>query len=82
MIFIHQFPDDSSKGSLHKEESLHHIGTDLLELIEPGNEERNNRKQSSTLSKQKDDTQSLTDLEEQAEKEVNSLTANRPKGLK
>ena len=80
MIFIHQFPDETSKSSSEKDESLDHLGTDLLELIEPGNEAKNSKKHSSKLSKQKDDTQSLTELEKQAEKEVNSLTGNHPKG--
>ena len=81
LIFIHQFPDEASKDSSGKEESLDHISTDLLELIEPGKEEKTNKVHSSKLSGRNDDTKSLTELEKQAEEEVNSLTGNHPKGL-
>ncbi|EDO35755.1 predicted protein [Nematostella vectensis] len=82
LIFVHKFTD-SSEGSgkavaaKKAKNGLEDQGSDLLELIE--SDEKTGSSKSSV--KHKDDTSSLTQLEKQAEQEVNFLTRKDPKGV-
>lgn len=91
LIYIHKFPDaDGSKPS-GKSNTLADLGTDLLALVESDKPSPTSASPKpplpkpatpSTQAAQKktpveDDTPSLTELEKQAEMEVNSLTKKK-----
>lgn len=94
LIYIHKFPESGGSKQPGKANSLADLGTDLLALVET--DKPNSTPVSpkpvtpkpappSTQDAQKkqpiqDDTPSLTELEKQAEMEVNFLTKKKDKG--
>lgn len=95
LIYIHKFPDGDGSKQTGKTNSLADLGTDLLALVEsdkpsptPARPKLQTPKPAppSTQDAQKkapieDDTSSLTELEKQAEMEVNSLTRKKDRGM-
>ena len=95
LIYIHKFPEPGGNKQPGKPNSLADLGTDLLALVET--DKPNSAPVSpkpvipkpappSTQDAQKkqpiqDDTPSLTELEKQAEMEVNFLTTKKDKGM-
>lgn len=95
LIYIHKFPEPGGSKQPGKANSLADLGTDLLALVET--DKPNSAPLSpkpvtpkpappSTQDAQKkqpiqDDTPSLTELEKQAEMEVNFLTKKKDKGM-
>lgn len=95
LIYIHKFPEPGGSKQPGKANSLADLGTDLLALVET--DKPNSAPVSpkpvtpkpappSTQDAQKkqpiqDDTPSLTELEKQAEMEVNFLTKKKDKGM-
>lgn len=95
LIYIHKFPEPGGNKQPGKANSLADLGTDLLALVET--DKPNSAPVSpkpvipkpappSTQDAQKkqpiqDDTPSLTELEKQAEMEVNFLTKKKDKGM-
>jgi uncharacterized membrane protein YukC len=86
LIFIHKFPQSNSNSDVtgkKKGDSIGELGTELLELIEDDGQDTRQkpaRHNEQTTNTDDDDTQLLTELEKQAEQEVNSLTIKSPKG--
>jgi len=95
LIYIHKFPESGGNKQPGKANSLADLGTDLLALVEtdkpnsaPASPKPMTPKPAppSTQDAQKkqpmqDDTTSLTELEKQAEMEVNFLTKKKDKGM-
>lgn len=95
LIYIHKFPEPGGSKQPGKANSLADLGTDLLALVEtdkpnsvPVSPKPVTPKPAppSTQDAQKkqpiqDDTPSLTELEKQAEMEVNFLTKKKDKGM-
>ena len=95
LIYIHKFPESGGSKQPGKTNSLADLGTDLLALVEtdkpnsvPASPKPVTPKPAppSTQDAQKkqpiqDDTSSLTELEKQAEMEVNFLTNKKDKGI-
>lgn len=95
LIYIHKFPEPGGNKQPGKANSLADLGTDLLALVEtdkpnsvPVSPKPVTPKPAppSTQDAQKkqpiqDDTPSLTELEKQAEMEVNFLTKKKDKGM-
>lgn len=95
LIYIHKFPEADGGKQPGKANSLADLGTDLLALVEtdkPASAAVSPKPVTpkpappSTQDAQKkqpmqDDTSSLTELEKQAEMEVNFLTKKKDKGI-
>ena len=95
LIYIHKFPESGGNKQPGKANSLADLGTDLLALVEtdkpnsaPVSPKPMTPKPAppSTQDAEKkhpmqDDTTSLTELEKQAEMEVNFLTKKKDKGM-
>ena len=80
LIFIHKYRENDNKnvkGSTKNVVDPADFQSDLLALIQPEKEGGSGKQHSTHKVLSQDDTHSLTELEKEAEQEVNSLTTQK-----